>query len=37
MAQIYANLIRKGIKTISEVPQNIKAEVEMLIQVGTDA
>ncbi|WP_272949059.1 CD1375 family protein [Paenibacillus contaminans] len=31
MAQIYANLIRKGIKTIDDVPASIKPDVEALL------
>lgn len=27
MAQIYANLIRKGLKTIDDVPEKLKQEV----------
>lgn len=27
MAKIYANLIRKGIKTIDDVPEKLKASV----------
>jgi len=31
MAQIYANLIRKGIKTLDEVPESKRAEVEVIL------
>jgi hypothetical protein len=31
MAKIYANLIKKGIKTIDDVPENLKEEVERLL------
>ena len=31
MATIYADLIRKGKKTIDEVPEKIKAEVEAIL------
>lgn len=31
MAKIYADLIRKGLKTIDEVPEQIRAEVEALL------
>ena len=31
MAKIYANLIKKGIKTIDDVPEKIRAEVEALL------
>lgn len=32
MAKIYANLIRKGLKTIEDVPENLRAEVERLLE-----
>lgn len=31
MVQIYANLIRKGYKTIEDVPENLRAEVEAIL------
>lgn len=31
MAKIYANLIRKGLKTIDDVPENLRAAVEALL------
>ena len=31
MAKIYANLIKKGLKTIDDVPGNLRAEVERLL------
>ncbi len=31
MAQIYANLIRKGRKTIEQVPLKLRAEVEAIL------
>ena len=31
MAKIYANLIKKGKKTIEDVPENLRAEVETLL------
>lgn len=31
MAKIYASLIRKGLKTIDDVPENLRAEVEALL------
>lgn len=31
MAKIYANLIKKGLKTIDDVPDNIKAQVQQLL------
>ena len=31
MAKIYVSLIRKGLKTIDDVPENLRAEVEALL------
>ncbi len=31
MARIYANLIRRGLKTLDDVPQNLREEVEKLL------
>jgi hypothetical protein len=31
MAKVYADLIRKGLKTIEQVPTRIRAEVEALL------
>lgn len=31
MAKIYASLIQKGLKTIEDVPETIRAEVEKLL------
>ena len=31
MAKIYADLIRKGLKTIDDVPARIRADVEALL------
>ena len=31
MAKVYADLIRKGLKTIDDVPKNLRAEVEALL------
>ena len=31
MAKVYADLIRKGLKTIEDVPARIRAEVEALL------
>lgn len=33
MANVYANLIRKGLKTIDDVPENLRAEVEAVLNV----
>lgn len=32
MAKIYAELIRKGLKTLEEVPEKIRAEVKELLE-----
>ena len=32
MAKIYAALIRKGLKTIEDVPARLRAEVEKLLK-----
>lgn len=32
MAKIYANLIRKGLKTIDDVPEALRAEVEAILE-----
>lgn len=31
MAKVYADLIRKGLKTIEDVPEKLKAAVEKLL------
>lgn len=31
MAKVYADLIRKGLKTIDDVPEKLKAEVMVLL------
>ena len=31
MAKVYADLIRKGLKTIDDVPARIRADVEALL------
>lgn len=31
MAKIYASLIKKGLKTIDDVPENLRVEVEALL------
>lgn len=36
MAQIYASLIRKGLKTIEDVPAHLRAEVEALLAEAAD-
>lgn len=35
MAKIYAALIRKGVKTLEDVPEKHRAEVEALLAEGT--
>lgn len=32
MAQIYYRLIKKGVKTIDDVPANLRADVEKLLK-----
>lgn len=34
MAKVYATLVKKGVKTIEQVPENIRAEVEALLAEG---
>lgn len=36
MAKIYADLIRKGYKTIEDVPDRLKEEVQALLDGGDD-
>lgn len=36
MAKVYADLIRKGLKTLEDVPARIRADVEALLQEATD-
>lgn len=36
MAKIYAELIRKGLKTIDDVPEKLKAAVQALVEGDTD-
>ena len=31
MAQVYANLMKKGLKTIDDVPEKLKAEVQKIL------
>lgn len=37
MAKIYADLIRKGLKTLDQVPEKIREEVRALIKETNDA
>ena len=32
MAKVYADLIRKGIKTIDDVPENLKEQVKQILK-----
>lgn len=32
MAKVYADLIRKGLKTLEQVPERIRAEVEAILK-----
>ncbi len=32
MAKVYADLIRKGIKTIGDVPENLKEQVKQILK-----
>ena len=34
MAKIYANLIRKGLKTIEDVPEKLRNEVISILEEG---
>lgn len=36
MAKIYANLIKKGIKTIDDVPSALKKAVQVLLDADKD-
>lgn len=36
MARVYADLIRKGIKTIDDVPESLRAEVEAILAEGNE-
>ncbi len=36
MAKVYADLIRKGLKTIDDVPDKLKAEVQKILDGGDD-
>jgi hypothetical protein len=31
MAKVYADLIRKGLKTIDDVPEKLRADVEVIL------
>lgn len=34
MAKIYADLIRKGLKTLDDVPERLRADVERILNSG---
>lgn len=34
MAKVYASLIRKGLKTLEDVPEILRAEVISLLQIS---
>lgn len=34
MAKVYAELIRKGLKTLEDVPAGIRADVQALLEDG---
>lgn len=36
MAKVYAELIRKGLKTLEDVPQKIRAEVKKLLEADEE-
>lgn len=36
MAKVYADLIRKGLKTLDDVPEKLKATVQALVEGDTD-
>jgi len=36
MAKVYADLIRKGLKTIEQVPPRLRAEVEALLAEASE-
>lgn len=37
MAKIYAELIRKGVKTLEQVPERLRAEVRALLDEAANA
>lgn len=36
MAKVYADLIRKGLKTLDDVPEKLKTAVQALVEGDTD-
>jgi hypothetical protein len=37
MAKVYADLIRKGLKTIDDVPERLKVEVQAILDADSNA
>lgn len=37
MARVYADLIRKGVKTMDDVPEKLRAEVRAILDGDNDA
>ena len=37
MAKVYADLIRKGVKTINDVPEQLRDEVQAILDSDTNA
>lgn len=37
MAKVYADLIRKGLKAIADVPDRIRADVQALLDADSNA
>ena len=37
MAQVYADLIRKGLKTLDDVPDSLKEQVGKILEGDADA
>lgn len=35
MAKVYVNLIRKGLKTLEDVPENLREAVEQLLDADS--
>jgi len=36
MAKVYADLIRKGLKTIDDVPEKLRAEVQAILDADSN-
>lgn len=36
MARVYADLIRKGVKTMDDVPEKLRAEVQAILDGDND-